>query len=60
MPIKGPRTAQWCTDYLVKEGGCIQHHENWRARKRLNGGKFGLEVHEVLSEVVEYLLLRDE
>eukprot|EP00971_Amphidinium_carterae_P215276 4272327-Amphidinium_carterae.1 len=60
MPIQGPRTSRWCTQYLIKEGGSIQHHENWRARKRLNGGEFGLEVHEVLSEVIEYLLLHDE
>lgn len=55
FPTGKPRTARWCADYLVKDGGPVPHHEVWRSRRRLQATDFGVDMHDTLSRIIEYL-----
>ena len=58
--VLAPRSASWCVAWLLREGGPIQHHENWKARKRLSSSDYGVAEHHTLSTVLEDLASIDE
>jgi hypothetical protein len=60
FPIVKPRTARWCADYLVKDGGPALHHEVWRSRRRLQVTDFGVDMHDTLSKIAEFLGTYDQ
>ncbi|CAK0875049.1 unnamed protein product [Prorocentrum cordatum] len=50
-----PLSAAWFVAGLLREGGPIQHRENWKARKRLSTSDYGVAEHHTLSTVLEDL-----
>ena len=59
-PIDEPRTTAWCVKYMLKEGGAALHHECWKSRRRLDIAHYGVEIHELLSRVLETLGTYDQ
>lgn len=58
--LKGPRTAQWCMNYLTIEGlGLEQHHERFRQICRLDAGSRAVQEHFQLSVMLRNLLQVD-
>jgi hypothetical protein len=55
-----PRTTAWCVRWLVREGGPVQHHETWRARKKLSQADFGVQEHHTLSTILVDLAATDQ
>lgn len=55
FPVKAPRTAAWCAQYLIKTGGPSQHHECWRSRRRLGATDVGVDMHETLCRMAEHM-----
>ena len=54
-PLKGPRTAQWCVEFLAKQaGGAIDHHNLWRRTAWLGAQDFGVQEHEQILEVIKW------
>jgi len=60
FPIAKPRTAKWCTEYLIKNGGPAQHSEIWRSRRRLQPTEFGVDMHDTLAKIAEYMGTYDQ
>ena len=60
FPIGKPRRARWCADYLVNDGGPVLHHEVWRSRRRLQATDLGVDMHDTLSRIIEYLGTYDQ
>lgn len=58
--LKGPRTAQWCLNYLTVEGLRLeQHHERFRQVCRLDAGSWAVQEHFQLSMMLRNLLQVD-
>ena len=58
--LTGPRTAQWCLNYLVVEGlGLEAHHERFRQLCRLDSAAWGVQEHFQLSMMLRQLLQVD-
>lgn len=58
--MTGPRTAQWCLNYLVVEGlGLEAHHERFRQLCRLDSAAWGVQEHFQLSMMLRQLLQVD-
>jgi hypothetical protein len=54
------RTAAWCGNYMTRDGGPRMHFESWKARRRLNDDEWGVDMYEVLSDVLEALGCYDQ
>jgi hypothetical protein len=53
-PVKGPRTAAWCVDFLTKQvGGAEDHHLLWKTQAKLNSSDWGVGEHELLMSMVK-------
>jgi hypothetical protein len=60
-PLKGPRTSQWCLEYLNKQpGGAQDHHQLWRRQTNLKLTDFGVAEHESLMEAVKWGMCYDQ
>ena len=58
--IQGPRTAQWCLNYLAIEGlGLEGHHERFRQLCKLDSAAWGVQEHFQLSMMLRQLLQVD-
>ena len=58
--LTGPRTAQWCLNYLVVEGlGLEAHHERFGQLCRLDSAAWGVQEHFQLSMMLRQLLQVD-
>lgn len=58
--LSGPRTAQWCLNYLAVEGlGLEAHHERFRQLCKLDSGAWGVREHFQLSMMLRQLLQVD-
>ena len=55
-----PRTTAWCVNWLIREGGPVQHHETWKSRKKLTASDFGVAEHHTLSTILEDLATTDQ
>ena len=54
-----PRTVLWCVQWLLREGGPVQHHEAWKSRRKLGLTDFGVSEHHTLSTILEDLCVTD-
>lgn len=54
--VPGPRTSQWCVQYLNrKSGGPPDHHKWWVSTNGLQADSWGVAEHENLMKVVDRL-----
>jgi hypothetical protein len=55
FPVVKPRMARWCADYLVKDEGLARHLDAWQSDGRLQVTVFGVDIHEILSKITDFL-----
>ena len=60
-PLEGPRTGQWCVEYLTRQGtGALEHHQLWRSQARLGAQDWGVQEHENLMHILKYAASYDQ
>ena len=53
-PLKGPRSAQWCVEFLAKQArGAIYHHNFWGRTAGLGAQDFEVQEDEQILEVIK-------
>jgi hypothetical protein len=52
-PLKGPRTASWCLQFLRKRHSPLDHHMNFKTVARLPSDAWGMAEHEQLLKLIE-------
>jgi hypothetical protein len=58
--LPGPRTADWCMDYILNEGlGIEGHHEHFRSICKLAASDWGVQEHYQLSLQLKQALCID-
>ena len=59
--IEGPRTVRYCAKEVSKNGlGPSTRYHQWRVNNKLDEGDAGLALCELISEVVEVAVCRDQ
>ena len=60
MGLPGPRTADWCMDYILNEGlGIEGHHEHFRSICKLGASDWGAQEHYQLGLQLKQALCID-
>ena len=58
--IQGPRTVKWCMKKIAEDGsGAKFHFAQWKNANKLDDVDHGVEVCEMIAEVVETAVTRD-
>jgi hypothetical protein len=53
FPLKGPRTASWCLQFLRRRHTPSDHHLQFRTTARLQPDSWGMGEHEQLLKLIE-------
>jgi hypothetical protein len=60
-PLKGPRTASWCIDYLNKQpGGPQDHHQLWKTQSKIQNSDWGISEHDTLMQILQHASSYDQ
>ena len=60
-PLRGPRTAKWCLDFIGQEDLHPRaRHTKWRHESRLLPGDVGVADHELIMRVLELAIVFDQ
>ena len=61
FPVKGPRTALWCVEFLeLRRQTAMEHHARWVQVAKLQPQEWGVAEHESLCRVLDAFVTYDQ